>query len=103
MVFFNELHGAGGVLPGELALVFPEGIDPGFLFVQGKWRIVVFLGRMMWPHVIGIRQAEEFVEALACGQKLRLIAKVPFPYQPGGIAPGVSTFRQWWFPQGLSP
>src|ERR1035438_3853892 len=37
-------------------------------------------------HVIGVGEAEITVEAVACGQKLRLIADVPFADGDGGVA-----------------
>src|SRR5262249_7962172 len=52
-------------------------------FNQGQFR--EFLTRMVWPHVIGIRQSEIFVEPVVKGQELPMMSEMPLSIDSGSI------------------
>src|SRR5215831_788572 len=50
---------------------------------QGEFR--EFLARMVWPHVIGIRQSEILVEPVVKRQELPMMSEMPLAINGGSI------------------
>jgi len=78
LVGVDEFDGMFGIPGGELVLIFVRDIgDNDFVvFEHAEVGIVAFtvFGINDWPHVVGVREAEVFVEAVAQWEKLRGIA-----------------------------
>ena len=52
---------------------------------------------MVGPHVVGVRQPEIAIEAVARRQESRIVAQVPFAKDGRGIAAGLQNLRQQHF------
>src|SRR5882762_7683040 len=90
-IFLNELHGSVGVPGGKLRLV-RHVLNDSFAFDQRQRRKIRAAGGMIWPHVIGIRQAEVFIETLARWEKVTGMAEMPFSVNGGSIAARLQEF-----------
>src|SRR5690606_27449702 len=88
LVFLDKIHGALGKDRGKLCLVFCcyRRVDDFFIFKQRQVREVVRQLGMKRPHVIGIGNPVELVEAMTGRKKLFLKAKMPFTVNGSGIA-----------------
>ncbi len=86
----DEFDRVLGVPGGELVLIFVRdvGDDDFVVFEHAEVGIVTFTVFSIndWPHVVGIREAEVFIEAVPQGEELRGIAEMPFAEDGGGIA-----------------
>jgi hypothetical protein len=86
----NEFDGMFGVPGGELVLIFMRdtGDNDFVVFEHAEVGIIAFpvFGINGWPHIVGVGEAEVFIEAMAQRQKLRRIAQVPFAENGSGVA-----------------
>lgn len=94
LVTFDELDCTIGIEAGELTLV-GHGFDDVCAIDKGKWRVGAgFGGGMVRPHVIGVGQAEIFIEAMGRWQELGGIAEVPFAEDSGAITAVAEQFGE---------
>ncbi len=108
LVAFDERDGAFGVAGGELALIGGGdlGVDHPVIFYQRQVGVGVLVprfvdvGGMERPHVVRVGQAEVFIEAVAGGEELRVMAEVPFADGGGGVALGAEQFAEGEFAIG---
>ena len=94
LVSFDELDCTIGVESGELTLV-GHGLHDVCAIEKREWRVGAgFGGGMVRPHVIGVGQAEIFIEAMGGGQELGGVAEVPFAEDSGAITAVVEQFGE---------
>jgi hypothetical protein len=72
--------------------------DHLFVFVE-RQRRNSFRDGMKRAVVVGVRDAEPFVETATCGQKLRMMTEVPFAERRGGVALLLEEFAEELFPR----
>jgi len=96
-VAFDEGDSPFCVARGELCLIFTCDLRINDLVILeqrevripclalgGFWRETRII-RMQRPHVIGVGQAQPFIEALSCGKELRLMTQMPLAGHAGGV------------------
>ena len=89
LVLLDELDGAFCVLAGEEGLIFAgqAGFEGGIVFVEREWRVGPGFGFwVMRPHVVGVRDAEVFIEAVLGGQEVRVVSEMPFSGHSRGVS-----------------
>ena len=84
LVALDEAQCALGVPRGELRLVGHEAHDL-LALDQRQRRIILRVGGMVRPHVVGVREAEILVEAVPRREELRRIAQMPFAENRGRV------------------
>ena len=84
LVALDEAQCVLGVPGGELCLV---GHDSHDLLALDQWqrRIILGVGGVVRPHVVGVREAEILVEAVSRREELRRIAQMPFAENRGRV------------------
>ena len=87
-VALDEGDRAGGAAGGELRLVGIE-LDDFFTVVERERRHFRGERRMVFGVVVGVGDAEPFVEAVAQRVKFEARAEVPFADAEGGVTPGL--------------
>src|SRR5207244_6795956 len=55
-------------------------------FDERQWRIIFSVGGMVRPHVVGVGEAEVFVETVPSREELRRIAQMPLAEDGRGVS-----------------
>ena len=88
LVLGDELHRALGIPRRQVRLLLRRDVGVNHLVAlderQGRIRALLRL-RVMRPHVVGVRQAEVFVEAVPHREELRMMAEVPLARHAGRV------------------
>ena len=81
------------VPPGEERLILGHLAHHVAVAQQRQGRVIAWIERHERTHVVRVGQSEVIVEAVIVGQELGLVAQMPLPDYPRGIAALLEHFR----------